>query len=389
MQLIGNYYFDLKFGGVPVPVSPQMMEECSITMDVDRLLPTFKLVIKDATGLLGDIIPYDGKLNSVELGFTRLNGGVPNTFKFSVKRRKPDSDKRYVIEGTLTVPSLMTALKTRALTGNVKDNIKTIANDELEISDTEFGTSLNYDKTIIQPRWTDAKLFGYLTQNLSGNNGEVCYYCFIKNVNGKQILVFKCLDELLSGPIQYKFIIAHKPYQDLIPITEYKIFDNSQLVVDFGAKSQIFGYFDYATGQYVEDSLDVADCPALSDYLLIDDDNTNDSMYLHGLGRNNSFTTDFHGAAGNFYRRINGLVNMWVSTWGLESVSPGDVVRVVYGEALARGKLLVYQHSGNWLVQRVVHMFGPTYMTNLLLTRCGIDTSLDTVLTPASNVKKK
>ncbi len=390
MLLVGGYYLNIKFGDVAVPISPQMLDELSITLDIDRLLPTFKLGIKDATGILGDIYPYDENLNKISVEISRGDDlSDLNTFKFSVKRRKPDSDKKYQIEGILNVKDLLTSLKCRAFTGNIKSNIESIAVDDLDIQSTEVGASLDYEKTIIQPRWTDAKLFSYLVDNIVGRNEESCYHCFIKNVRGKQTLVFKSLDEMLSAPVKYKLIVGPKPYEDFYPIVEYKIFDNSQLIVDFGAQTQQFGYFDYDNGVYVEDSIGVDECPSLASRTLVNKDNQNDSIFFN-FGRNNAFTSNFYGKIkSNFYGRVNNFINMWAMTWGLENISPGDVVKVVFGESLVRGKLFLYQHSGLWLVKRVVHTIGSTYMTNLLLTRNGIETDIDTTLLKASNVIRK
>jgi len=55
------------------------------------------------------------------------------------------------------------------------------------------------------------------------------------------------------------------------------------------------------------------------------------------------------------------------------------------GEVLVRGQLFLYQHSGLWLVKRVVHLIGDSFQTRLLLTRCGIDTDILTSLIEAEN----
>jgi len=391
MILVGNYYISLKIGGNDVPISPQMIESIVVTTDIDRLLPTFRITIKDATGILGEVVPYDNNSNEVELGFAR--GDNPddiNTFKLLVKRRKPDSDKKYQIEGVLNVPSLLTDIKRRSLVGNIKSNIELLAREDLGINNTEIGQSLSYDKTLIQPGWTDAKFLRYLFKNVSGKNGETCYYCFIKNVRGVQTLVMKSLDELLLGPVTSRFIVSHKQYEDLFPIVEYKIFDNSQLIVDLGAKTQTFGYFDYESGEYVYDSLSINDCPALAEKTLVDSSNNSGSVFVSSLGRSNGFTTNFYGrVGGSFYDRANGFINMWISTHGMEQVSPGDVVKVIFGESLVGENLFLYQHNGYWLVKRASHILSSSYMTNLLLTRNGIDTSLSTSLISSGNLKRK
>ena len=390
MNLVGNYYINLKFGDIDVPVSPQMVDSIVVTQDIDRLLPTFKISVMDATGVLGEITPFDKEMNNITLEFSRTDyTNEVNNFDFSVKRRKPDSDRKYQIEGVLNVPGILTNLYRRAITGNVKTSIESLAG-ELGIKNTEVGQSLNYDKTIIQPRWTDAKLLRYLSDNLVGRGNESCYYSFIKNTSDGKTLVFNSLDELLSKPIKYGFIISHKPYEDLIPVIEYKVFDNSPIISDLGAASQDYGYFDYETGVYTENSISIDDCPALAERMLVDGDNVNDSVFVTGLGRSNDFTGNFNGRMrGSYYRRINGLINMWISVGGLENAAPGDLVKIIFGESFVGGNLLMYQHSGYWLVQRVTHILGSSFMTSLLLTRNGIDTSIDTGLLKSKNIKVK
>lgn len=391
MLVIGNYAMGLKFGGIEMPISPQMIQSISVTLDIDRVLPTFKIALKDATGILGEIAPYDKTLNTVDLQFARSdNPKVFNTFKLAVKRRKPDAERGIVIEGVLHVPNLLTTVYKRAHTGSIKTSLETMAADDLQITRTDIAASLDYRKTILQPRWTDAKLLGWMGENLIGRSGETGYHCFVKNVDGEQVLVVKSLDELLSGAVQYGFVVSPKPYKDLYPVIDYRVFDNSQLLVDLGAKTQDYGYFNYSTGAYVTRSLEAAACPALGERTLIDDDNTNNSVFISGIGRSNDFTADFTGKiSSNYYKRVNNFVNIWISTWGIENVSPGDVVRLLFGEALARGQLFLYHLAGYWMVSRVVHLLGSSYMTNIMLTRNGIDTDFDTSLMKAGNLKRK
>jgi len=399
MILVGNYQINIKFGDVLVPILPQMIEKVTITQDIDRIFSTFKLAVKDASGLLGDIIPFDKSLNNMNIEISRgANPDDFNNFSFYVKRRNHSSDKLYEVEGLLNVDGLLSPSWKRALTGSIKSNIEEIANNELNINKTEVGASLNYNKTVLQPSWNNAKLFRYLSNNLVGSNNEGGYYCFIKNIRGEKVLVFKSIDELFLSPTTYKFIVAHKQYETktvegaaevFYPISEYMIYDNSQFMSEFAAKSQQFKYFDYDTGEYIEDSVSIEDCPALPEHFLIDNDNTSEGSILLNLGRSNEFTSNFQGKIRNsFYKRTTEFIHMWISTWGLENISPGDIVQVVFDEALQRGKFFLYQHSGYWMVKRVVHVISTSFMSNLLLTRCGIDTDIDTTLIEAPKQKK-
>jgi len=397
---VGNYQINIKFGDVLVPILPQMIEKLTITQDIDRVFPTFSLAVKDAPGLLGEVVPFDKNLNNMDIEIARgTNPDDFNSFNFHVKRRKVYSDRIYEVEGLLNIQGLLSPIKQRVLTGNVKANIETVVNDELEITKTEVGASLDYDKIILQPFWNNIKLFRYLKDNLIGSNNECGFYCFVKNVKGKRTFVFKSMNELFLSPVSYKFIVAHKQYETktkeglpevFYPVSEYKIFDNSQFMSDFAAKMQQFYYFDYDTGTIVDSSINIEDCPALPEHFLIDNDNDIQGFMFPRLGRTNDFTSNFQGRVRNsFYRRATEFIHMWISTWGLENISPGDIVQVIFSEAMQRGKLFLYQHSGYWMVKRVVHIVGATFMTNLLLTRCGIDTDIATTLMEAPKRKTK
>lgn len=381
---------DIKIGGVIVPISPSMIEELTITQDIDRILPVFKMRLKDSTGNLGEVIPYDKELNSVSIRVSR--SAVPddlNEFDFRVKRRKVTFERMYDVEGVLDVDELIRPYRKRALSGNIKSNLEDLAKTELKISESEVSASLNYEKDLIQPNWNNITFLRWLKYNLIGRNDESCFYCFIKNIRGIKVFVFKSIGELNSAPVQHKMIVGYKHHEDYIPVVDYKIFDNSQIVADFGALSQSYSYFDYTNGKVVESSVSISDCPSLSELFLVDKDNNTESAAMVGLGRENSFTSDFKGKVrSNFFDRLNGLIQMWVSTWGLENVSPGDIVKVIFSEALERANLFIYEHSGYWMIKRVVHVIGQSFMTNLLLTRCGIDTELSTSLLEATKVRK-
>lgn len=383
MELIGNYTLDVLIGDNVVPVSPQMISEITVVLDIDRFVPMFSFTIKDATGLLGEIIPFDNESNRVTLRFSRQHfSDTLNEFKFLVKRRRPLGDKTYSVEGVLDVPNLFTPAKIRTLAGNVKTNLESLAADELGIS-SEIGGSLNFDKNILQPSWTNAFLLRYMRERLEGKGDVGCFYCFIKNVEGFRTMVFKSIDELFLGDVgPNKFIIGAKPFEDFLPVSEYRIFDNSALYASLLGKVENYNYFDYATGVYSSSSVNLTDCPSLSDYYLIDKDNDTAVESIRSLGCSNSFTSNFKGEVRNsYYKNVTGFIHMWISTWGVESLSPGDIVQVHFSEAFAQGDISVYQHTGYWMVKRVVHILSSSFMSNILLTRCGVDTDMPTTLT--------
>ena len=387
MQIIGNYLLRILIGGVEVPISPQMIGQINIAQDLDRLLPTFKMVLKDATGLLGDILPYDKKSNEITIAIARSDTPKNiNNFDFVIKKRSPTWEKVYDVEGVLNVKDLLTGPKIRSLTGSIKTNIETIAKDELELNETEIGASLDYNKVLIQPNWSNARLFEYLKENIVGKTGEGNYYCFVKNLIGSPILVFKSIQELFLSPVSYKLIVGHKAYEDFYPISDYRLIDNSSLVSDFGSSKQQYSYFDYENGTYESSEVELDDYPSLCKIHLVDSDKETQVITFSKLGRNNAFTSDFKGKIqNNFYGRVTEFIHMWATTWGLENICPGDMVLVFFSESLIGGNLFTYQHSGLWMVKRVVHLIGSTFMTNLLLVRNGVNTDLETTLKEAVN----
>lgn len=391
MNFTGNYTLNVTIGGKTVPVFPQMIQELTVTLDIDRLLPSFKMILHDATHILSEIAPYDKTANVIGLEFTRSDDLTNlNLFEFDVKRRKILNGDTYEVEGLLRVPTLLTKQRSRVFTGNLKSKLESVVNDDLGIKETEIGSSLSFEKTFVQPNWTDAMMFMYLKDNLIGNDSEAGYYCFIKNVRGYQVLTFKSIEELFASPVAANFIVGYKPYEDFIPITDHRIYDNSQLLADFGASKQEYSYWDYENGTCVTSSVNLTDCPSLSEFYLVDSDRETDSLTLMGAGRSNEFSSNFQGRIRNmFYRKNTEAIHMWASTWGMENLSPGDLVKVIFSDAMGHGEMFgAYQNSGYWMVKRVVHILGSTFMSNLLLARCGVDTESGTTL-QESTLRKK
>lgn len=389
MQSIGGYKLGLTIGNVYVPIQPMMIQELTISQDIDSFLPIFKMILRDSTGLLGEIVPHDNDANNIGLKITgSLGEEYSNEFKFLVKRRKTSFSKEYVVEGVLNVQGLLDPPRTRALTGDVRASITDIATKELGITNTEIGASLQFNKTIIQPWWTNAQLLRFLKDNLLGINGQGGYYCFIKNIQSIPTFVFKSINELVEQSSAGNFMIGHKQYEDFWPVVDYHVLDNSQLIAQFGSKNQTYGWFDYATGTFKNNTIQMADYPSLAEQFLINtDDNTQGSISFEG--RSNNFHDNFEGKIRTkYYNSLTGLVNMWISSWGNEIVAPGDIVNVVFNEAFASGDLFLYQYSGYWLVKRVVHVLTSSFMTNLLLTRSGIDSSIENTLVIAEHSKR-
>ena len=389
MQSTGGFKLTITIGGSVIPIQPQMIQELTISQDMDQLLPTFKMIIREPTNLLGEVIPLDKDANSISLKITGMLGeDFSNEFDFVVKRRRTGMSADYVVEGILNIAGLLDPFRVRALTGDVRTNIEDIVNNELGISDTELGASLTLNKTILQPNWTNAQLFRYLRANLLGANSQSGYACFIKNISNTPIFVFKSINELVAQDSLFNFMIGNRQFENHRPVSDYHVLDSSRFLGGFGGKTQSYAYFDYATGTRKSDSINITEYPSLAEQFLIDDDS--DTVGVDFMeGRSNGFTDDFTGRIKNgYYNRLTGLVNMWISTWGTENIAPGDIVKVVFSEAFASGDFYLYQHSGYWLVKRVVHSLTTTFMTNILLTRNGIDSSVANTLLVAERYKK-
>lgn len=390
LEVVGNYYLRINFGGFIVPIQPQMIKEVSITQDIDSFLPTFRIAILDSGNYLTNIIPYDKSLNTVtiEIGKTTFSNDL-NLFNFRVLRRTPIADGLYEISGILDVEKLLSYSVSRGFGGTIKNTLEEISR-EIGINNVNIGDSLSYRKNLVQPNWTNSKFLRYLQNNVIGKDGQAGYYCFVTNKKSERSFVFRSISEIFTDPIKYKFLVGQGAYEDYYPIVDYKIFDNSSLLSEFGSKDQTYSYFDYSSGTYKNSTIDVTDCPSLTELILIDkNDETKNSPYMK-FGISNDFTSDFNGKVRNsYYDRVTNLINMWITTWGLENLVPGDIVKVVFAESLRRGDVYVYQHEGYWMVKKVVHMFTTSFVSNVLLTRCGIDTNIDNSLIEASDYRKK
>jgi hypothetical protein len=391
MQVIGNYSLNVMFGDQSITLPPQAINEFTITQDIDTLLPMLKLSLRDATGQLTNMIPFDKGINKVTVGISAsTDPSNLNEFHFTVKRRRSETGLLYEVQGVLDVPQCITDQKCRALTGNVRSSIQNIAYDEMQAKSVDIGASLNFDKTLIQPQWTNATFLRWLSKNLLGKNGEAGYFTFFYNSGSVQTFCMKTLDELLKSNVTYNLIVSPFSLYDHFPILSYEIYDNSQLLADMGSANQDYVYFDYETGEYVKSTVNISDVPALSPLHYVDVDRNTGSQTIYENGRTNDFNDSFEGKIkGLFYKKATEFVEMWATTWGLEDIAPGDIVKVVFGDMLKQDKLFAYQHSGLWLVKRVVHNIGSTFTTNLLLARSGCDTNVVNSLIKAENVVNK
>lgn len=394
--MIGSYHLLVKFGEVVVPLSTSMLRELTIIQDLNKLLPEFRFRFDDASGLATHIAPFDKNMNRVSIECAKdYDTDDKNIFEFKVYVREPKGGQstptaEYDISGLLDVDGLFVPSYSRAHTGTIKSSLETLATGELGVDETDVGVPLAYEKTLLQPTWNNAQFLNYLENYLRGDNGEYGYKCFIKTYKNKKIFVFKSLSQMIQDQVSYKFILNDTPYEDQLPIYEYYIFDNYNLFGAFGMRTQSFSYFDYATSTYTTETENLDDYLSLSDFFMIDKNDTTGNNEISDNGRSNDLTTNFLGRAKAEYgNRLISLAKMWITTESLPNAVPGQTVQVFFPHGATGDDLYSYQYSGYWLVERVVHNFGDAFVTKLLLTRHGLDTDKDTTLIPASKKKKK
>jgi len=386
--IAGNYVLRMKFGTQDIPIVPSAFEDFSIIQDYNRLLPYFQLQLADTTGGLTHLIPFDKEMTRVSVQVGTLDGSnVTNTFSFQAFRRFPEAINmaatHYDIQGLLNVPNLFTPTFCRAVNGSVYDFLYDIATKEMLADRTDISESLKVNKLILQPKWSNIELFRYLNRMLGDDGGySFTPYFYVKN--GEMTFAFKSLEDMCVSDPSYKFIIADKPFNDYLPVADYAIYDNYQALGLKGVVKQDYGFFDYEAGTWLEGADSYQDYLSLSDYFQWDWQDHLDSDPIYDTGRTNDFTQNFGGRVrGEYYKRLNNMVKMWIHTWGLPNCVPGQVVKVLFAQGLQVGNLSSYQYSGYWLVERVVHSFGDTFTTKLLLTRAGVDTDQFTsMITP-------
>jgi len=378
--IAGDYVLRMKLGNNDLPLAFSAMHDFSIIQDFNRLLPYYQFQAADASGLLTHIAPFDKNVTklSCEIGTSDVSN-IRNAFTFKTYRRFPEminaAATNFDSQGLLDIPNLFNPSRCRAMQGTIYDALASIAVNELLIDKLDISNQLQVDRTLIQPNWSNAELFKYLKRTL-GDNGGYSYYPYIYVKDSQYVFAMKSLEDMCSQDPVYKFIVNDEPYQDYLPVLDYAIFDNYNVLGIKGIKTQQFGYFDWHNSQWVESIDSYQDFLSLSDYISYDYEDQADSEPIYDTGRTNDFTRTFLGRErGEYYRRINSLVKMWIQTpAGLPNLVPGEVVKVLFADGLSSGDLATYQYSGYWLVERVCHSFGKTFFTKMLLTRAGIDT---------------
>jgi len=385
LELRGNYMLNLEFGPTNVGISFGNIKEFTIIQDMNKFLPSFRIKLMDAEGVATHVNPFDAAMSRVSVQFGKSAASTEqNQFDFMVYRRHPNAyfstGVEFDIVGLLDMEALFAPQHTRDA-ASITELLTTIAT-ELKCDKTDISAGINNDLLAIQPQWDNAMYLTWLKQNL-GTDDNTGYHIFVKVVDDESTFVCKSSQELAKGSVKYNLVVNDEPMENYFPVFTYNIIDNYKVYGLFGAKEKTFQYFDYNTGELVDDTVGLDNYLSLTDYFAIDANDSVESSTPY-FGRNNEFAQDFHGRAlAGYHKRITGLVKMWVLTVGLPNAAPGDVVRLLFGQGVATGELFSFQYSGYWLIERVVHSFGETHRTKFLLTRNGLDTDKGTSLIPA------
>jgi len=391
--IAGNYTLRMKFGESDIPLVPSGINEITIIQDMNRFLPSLYINMADPSGILTHIKPFDKEMSRINIEIGSLDASaVTNTFSFWTYRRFPDAisttGMMYEMNALLNVPNLFNPTFTRGTKGMLGDILASIAYDEMAVDGVNFSPALAVEKTVLQPQWSNSDLFKYLKKTLGDELGYA-YKPFIYVTDSNFIFSFRSLEDMSQSDPTYKFIINDEPYKDYRAVSDYRIYDNYNVLGTKGVREQNYGYFDYEVGQWVAAQDNYRDFFSLSDYIASDIQDPGEGQAIFDTGRTNEFSWNFLGRVrSEFYTRINDLTKLWITTWGIPNIVPGEVCKVLFAQGLMNGNLATYQYSGYWMIERVVHTFGDTFITKLLLTRAGIDTDQYTSLTPAIRRKR-
>jgi len=404
VDIAGTYHLRLTFnnGKLVVELNPQAIHIFEITQEINNLLPTVILEVEEPNGEIGMLLPFDNKLANMQVEFCgakNINDSEEyNQFNFVITKKITISDGRLRLEGELSIHGLFSPKHSRGfpISGTtditIKKYIEKIATTEISIfSNTEdrsnkyinaeVSSYLEYEKTLIQPRWTNAQFLKYLRDNIIGTVDEAGFFCFVCVKNRKTTLVFKSARDFYDEPISQRFVVYDEIRKGSFPVYKFLSYDyfnggNKEL-----KSKQEYSYYNYNDTEYVDAYVDYTTYHSLSKHILIDKNEDTNSNDIDNLGRSNDFTSDFLGKIkGAYTKKLLGLSRFWITTDGLQNITPGKLVYIHFPAKVMQEEAIVITYSGYWMIEKVVHAFRDVYLTRLLLTRPGIDTAMDTEL---------
>ncbi len=390
-----DYILRLKFGDLEASIDPHSLREFSVIQDINSFLPTFTLKTVDRQGLLTHVVPFDRRVSKMFVQFgnheTIEKGQEHNYFNFIVYRRFPDSDGLFHVEGLLDVDGLFYPKRQVGRAGTIQSILQSIATDELRIKNVDISSSLNVSFTTAQGNWSNAEFLSYLKEWSTGINEEGCYFNFIRVRRGKVEFVFRSLKDFVTLEPVNNFAFFREKVEDFYPIHEYRMIDTFTSFHVGGYDRQPYAYYDYFNGKFVTEELSVQDYLSLTERFLIDGNRAADDIaQISDIGRNSDYDKTRIGYVKNKYHKaLTALSKMWITTGGMQNICPGDIVLIAFPGPTVDGKVLDYQYSGFWMVERIVHSFGSSYISKLLLTRNGVDSTIQSTLITASKKKTR
>jgi hypothetical protein len=390
-----DYALRFKFGDVEASIDPQAFREFTITQDINSFLPSFTIKTVDRQGLLTHIIPFDRRVSKMFVQFGKYediqNLDQHNYFEFIAYRKYPDSDGMFKIQGLLNIDGLFYPKRTKGRSGTIQSILQDISQNELRIKNTDISPSLDVSYTITQGNWSNAQLLSYLRDWTTGINQEGCYFCFVRVRRGKLEFVFRSLSDFIGLEPINTFAFFREKIEDVYPIYGYKMIDTFTSFDIGGYSTQPYAYFDYYQGKFVQEELSALDYYSLTEKFLIDTNRSSeDFSQMSDIGRNIEYDRTRVGHVKNrYYKSLTALSKMWITTGGMQNICPGDIIVVSFPGPSMEGKVMDFQYSGFWMVERIVHSFGSSYISKILLTRNGVDSTIQSTLLEASKKKTR
>lgn len=394
-----NYYLDIVFSGKRPQVFPDI-KQFNITSSVWAIAPTFRIKFGDPLGYYSHRVPLDNSFDKMRVAVSSTGDGQRAViYDFDIYRRFPNSDSLLDMSGVLSLKNTFEKKHTRSFSGTVYDTISTIAS-EMGIIGLDISPKLKYTKTLIQPYCNNFEFLRFLRDNLSTEDNDSAFLCYIYCKGSTPTLSFRTLTEHLNQAPKYRFINSGNPHPDTTsgkiyyPILEYQVYDNYKLMYQTGLKKRNYGYFDYDSGKWVLKELllkgnknQIDNIIPLSSYFSVnktDDENIGEGIYNNG--RSNSFTSTFTGnAKANYHKNLMDLNKIYISTWGFDDLVPGDIVELLFISDIKN--FPSYQYSGKWMIEEIDMSINEYIGQRLLLTRSGITTdSKSTSLEPTGLV---
>lgn len=359
-----------------------------IVQDINKVAPAFRMVVIDDRGDLTHLNVLDSNSRYFEIMIRPISEEDErykgNEYRFRVYRVKPKSiwsvSNLFDVVGLLDVEGLYEPTRGRGFNTTMGDILEQLAS-EMNL-ETEISADL-YDESfvLVQPEMTNAEWMKDISEYLYSKGYG--YKIFIKVREGRKILTVKSLNDFFRGAVRQAFILNDEPIQDAQPIFAYQIYVNDAVRNVLPSE---YGYYDYENGQYVRTSVNLDEYLSLEDYIAVDTRDSDLRSSIKYFGRTIEGMDTSEMAKSHYYGHIPDLVKMWIETWGIPNLCPGDIVKVIFPQI---GENIGYVFSGLWMIERVVQEFGKTWRTRLLLTRGSVDvdtTQRKTSLVKANNV---